>query len=152
MNPLLVCWLDYVLFLCLNLSNNTRLIRILMLQDKTFGKIIFKHGGTLILYRGRNYNPKKRPVIPLMLWKPHEPVYPRLIKSTIEGLSVNETKEMRKRGLAVPALTKLGMLIIFSNFSCQYVFEKFIDSVVNCSQKWLLCFFGTDGQRCFPLL
>lgn len=78
------------------------------LEDKTFGKIIFKHGGTLILYRGRNYNPKKRPVIPLMLWKPHEPVYPRLIKSTIEGLSVNETKEMRKRGLAVPALTKLA--------------------------------------------
>lgn len=43
-----------------------------------------------------------------MLWKPHEPIYPRLIKTTIEGLSIEETKEMRKRGLAVPALTKLG--------------------------------------------
>ncbi|XP_065864797.1 CRS2-associated factor 1, mitochondrial [Euphorbia lathyris] len=78
------------------------------LEEKTFGKIIHRHGGTLVLYRGRNYNPRKRPVIPLMLWRPHEPVYPRLIKTTIEGLSIAETKEMRKRGLAVPALTKLA--------------------------------------------
>ncbi|XP_019260044.1 PREDICTED: CRS2-associated factor 1, mitochondrial isoform X2 [Nicotiana attenuata] len=78
------------------------------LEDKTFGKIIHRHGGLLVLYRGRNYHPKKRPVIPLMLWKPHEPVYPRLVKTTIDGLSIEETKEMRKRGLAVPALTKLA--------------------------------------------
>ncbi|KAK7294972.1 hypothetical protein RJT34_17873 [Clitoria ternatea] len=78
------------------------------LEDKTFGQVISRHGGTLVLYRGRNYNPRKRPVIPLMLWKPHEPVYPRLIKTTIDGLSIQETKEMRKRGLAVPALTKLA--------------------------------------------
>lgn len=80
-----------------------------LFQDKTFGKIIHRHGGFLVLYRGRNYHPKKRPVIPLMLWRPHEPVYPKLIKTTIDGLSIEETKEMRKRGLAVPALTKLGM-------------------------------------------
>lgn len=43
-----------------------------------------------------------------MLWKPHDPVYPRLIKTTIEGLSIEETKEMRKKGLAVPPLTKLA--------------------------------------------
>ena len=78
-------------------------------QDKTFGKIIHRHGGLLVLYRGRYYHPKKRPVIPLMLWRPHEPVYPRLIKTTIDGLSIEETKEMRKRGLAVPPLTKLGI-------------------------------------------
>ncbi|CAJ2671567.1 unnamed protein product [Trifolium pratense] len=78
------------------------------LEDKTFGEIIFRYGGTLILYRGRNYNPRKRPVIPMMLWKPHEPVYPRLIKTTIDGLSIEETKAMRKRGSAVPALTKLA--------------------------------------------
>ncbi|XP_074325693.1 CRS2-associated factor 1, mitochondrial isoform X2 [Apium graveolens] len=78
------------------------------LEDKTFGKIIQRHGGLLILYRGRNYHPRKRPVIPLMLWKPQEPIYPRLIKTTIEGLSIDETKEMRKRGLAVPALTRLA--------------------------------------------
>ncbi|KGN56566.1 CRS2-associated factor 1, mitochondrial [Cucumis sativus] len=78
------------------------------LEDKTFGKIIHRHGGFLVLYRGRNYNPKKRPFIPLMLWRPHEPIYPRLIKTTIDGLSIDETKEMRKKGLAVPALTKLA--------------------------------------------
>ncbi|KAL2575555.1 hypothetical protein AAZV13_16G022300 [Glycine max] len=88
------------------------------LEDKTFGKVIFRHGGTLILYRGRNYNPKKRPVIPVMLWKPHEPVYPRLIKTTIDGLSIKETKEMRKRGLSVPALTKLGMCV-----RCIFLFQ-----------------------------
>ncbi|KAB2612748.1 CRS2-associated factor 1 [Pyrus ussuriensis x Pyrus communis] len=58
--------------------------------------------------QSRNYNPKKRPVILLTLWKPHEPVYPKLIKTTIDGLSIAKTKEMRKRGLAVLALTKLG--------------------------------------------
>lgn len=78
------------------------------IEDKTFGKIIYRHGGLLILYRGRNYNRKKRPVIPLMLWKPQEPIYPKLIKTTIDGLSIEETKEMRKQGLAVPALTKLA--------------------------------------------
>ncbi|CAH1425041.1 unnamed protein product [Lactuca virosa] len=78
------------------------------LEDKAFGKIIHRHGGSLVLYRGRNYNPKKRPIIPLMLWKPQEPIYPKLIKTTIEGLSIEETKEMRKKGLAVPALTKLA--------------------------------------------
>ncbi|KAG0494715.1 hypothetical protein HPP92_005709 [Vanilla planifolia] len=78
------------------------------LEEKTGGLIIHRHGGQLILYRGRHYNSKKRPVIPLMLWKPHEPVYPRLIKTVIDGLTVDETKEMRKRGLAVPALTRLA--------------------------------------------
>jgi hypothetical protein len=43
-----------------------------------------------------------------MLWKPAEPIYPRLIKTTIEGLTVEETKQMRKKGLHVPVLTKLG--------------------------------------------
>lgn len=80
---------------------------ITQLEDKTFGKIIHRHGGLLVLYRGRNYKPKKRPVIPLMLWKPQEPVYPKLVKTTTEGLSIVETKELRKRGLAVPALIKL---------------------------------------------
>ncbi|KAL2536464.1 CRS2-associated factor 1 [Forsythia ovata] len=78
------------------------------LEDKTFGKIIHRHGGQLVLYRGRNYHSKRRPVIPLMLWKPQEPVYPRLIKTTIDGLNIEETKKMRKRGLSAPALTKLA--------------------------------------------
>lgn len=78
------------------------------LEEKTGGLIIHRHGGQIILYKGRHYNPHKKPIIPLMLWKPHEPVYPRLIKTTIEGLTIEETKEMRKRGSAIPALTKLA--------------------------------------------
>lgn len=81
-------------------------------QEKTGGLIIHRHGGQIILYRGRHYNPKKKPVIPLMLWKPNEPVYPRLIKTVIDGLTIEVTKEMRKRGLAVPALTKLGNAVM----------------------------------------
>ncbi|KAK1431600.1 hypothetical protein QVD17_08070 [Tagetes erecta] len=76
------------------------------LEDKAFGKIIHRHGASLILYRGRNY--KKPPAIPLMLWKPKEPIYPKLIKTTVEGLTIEETKQMRKKGLALPALTKLA--------------------------------------------
>lgn len=49
-----------------------------------------------------------------MLWKPQEPIYPKLIKTTIEGLSIEETKEMRKKGLAAPALTKLGNFLSFN--------------------------------------
>ncbi|KAK2965856.1 hypothetical protein RJ640_027143 [Escallonia rubra] len=78
------------------------------LEDKTFGAIVQRHGGLLVLYRGRNYSPRKTPVIPLMLWKPQEPVYPRLIKTTIDGLSIEETKITRKRGLNAPAMTKLA--------------------------------------------
>ncbi|KAK1307617.1 hypothetical protein QJS10_CPA09g00468 [Acorus calamus] len=80
----------------------------IQIEDKTGGKIIHQHCGLIMLYRGRNYDPRKRPVIPLMLWKPHEPVYPRLIKTVIDGLTIEETKAMRKRGLQAPVLTKLA--------------------------------------------
>lgn len=108
------------------------------MQDKTFGQIISRHGGTLVLYRGRNYNPRKKPLIPLMLWKPHEPVYPRLIKTTIDGLSIEETKTMRKRGLAVPALTKLGMhffLLYVDTFWCLVSVNAVADLEVETSAK-----------------
>lgn len=61
----------------------------------------------LLLYRGRNYDPKKRPVVPVMLWKPLAPIYPKLVKNIAEGLSFEETKEMRNRGLNSNALMKL---------------------------------------------
>ncbi|KAI3833890.1 hypothetical protein MKX03_012378 [Papaver bracteatum] len=56
----------------------------LTLQDKTSGKILYKHGGLLVLYRGRHYKTKERPVIPSLF-----------------------IQEMRKRGLSVLALAKL---------------------------------------------
>ena len=80
-------------------------------QDKTGGKIIYRKINILLLYRGRSYDPKQRPVIPLMLWKPLAPIYPRLVQNVTKGLTLEETKEMRNRGLNSPALLKLSKLI-----------------------------------------
>ncbi|KAI9115578.1 hypothetical protein K1719_013247 [Acacia pycnantha] len=77
------------------------------LEDKSGGKIIYRHINILLLYRGRNYDPKNRPVIPLMLWKPYAPIYPRLVKKVIEGLTYEEMKDMRNKGLNSPPLMKL---------------------------------------------
>ena len=83
-----------------------------IVQDKTGGKIIYRNINILILYRGRNYDPKQRPDIPLMLWKPLAPIYPRLVQNVAEGLTFEETKELRNRGLNSPPLTKLSKLDI----------------------------------------
>ncbi|KAH9732237.1 CRS2-associated factor 1 [Citrus sinensis] len=80
----------------------------ILVRERIQGEPLTNAERKALVEKGRNYNPKKRPVIPLMLWRPHEPVYPKLIKTTIEGLSIEETKEMRKRRLAVPVLTKLA--------------------------------------------
>ncbi|OMP05466.1 hypothetical protein CCACVL1_01892 [Corchorus capsularis] len=85
------------------------------LEDKAGGKIIYRHINVLLLYRGRNYDPKNRPVIPLMLWKPYPPIYPRLVKNVADGLTFEETKEMRNRGLNSPALMKLTRNGVYVN-------------------------------------
>lgn len=77
------------------------------LEDKSGGKVVYRNMNILLLYRGRNYDPKKRPVVPVMLWKPLAPIYPKLVKNIAEGLSFEETKEMRNRGLNSNALMKL---------------------------------------------
>lgn len=83
------------------------------MQDKTGGRIIYRSINILILYRGRNYDPKQRPVIPLMLWKPLAPIYPKVVQNVAEGLTFEETKEMRNRGLRSPPLMKLSKLEYF---------------------------------------
>nr|XP_043607350.1 CRS2-associated factor 2, mitochondrial isoform X2 [Erigeron canadensis] len=79
------------------------------LEDKSGGKIIYRQINILLLYRGRYYDPKNRPVVPLMLWKPYPPIYPKLIKNIADGLTFEETKEMRNRGLNSPPLIKLSI-------------------------------------------
>eukprot|EP00268_Persea_americana_P028657 TRINITY_DN2779_c0_g2_i9.p1 TRINITY_DN2779_c0_g2~~TRINITY_DN2779_c0_g2_i9.p1 ORF type:complete len:330 (-),score=46.66 TRINITY_DN2779_c0_g2_i9:695-1657(-) len=96
-------------------SDCSRQINIASLQDKTGGKVIYRQINILLLYRGRYYDPKKRPVIPLMLWKPHAPIYPRLVKNVADGLTFGETKEMRNRGLNSPALMKLTSNGVYVN-------------------------------------
>nr|DAD28729.1 TPA_asm: hypothetical protein HUJ06_030197 [Nelumbo nucifera] len=83
--------------------------------DKTGGKVIYRHINILLLYRGRNYDPKNRPVIPLMLWNPYPPIYPRLVKNVADGLTFEETKEMRNRGLNSPPLMKLTRNGVYVN-------------------------------------
>ncbi|XP_031480485.1 CRS2-associated factor 2, mitochondrial [Nymphaea colorata] len=85
------------------------------LEDKTGGKVISRRTNILLLYRGRHYDPKKRPAIPLMLWKPHAPIYPKLVKYVPSGLTLEQTKEMRSRGLNSPALIKLTQNGVYVN-------------------------------------
>nr|KYP37304.1 hypothetical protein KK1_041505 [Cajanus cajan] len=85
------------------------------LEDKSGGKVIYRNINILLLYRGRNYDPKNRPVIPLMLWKPYAPIYPRLVKNVIEGLTYEETKEMRNNGLNSHPLMKLTRNGVYVN-------------------------------------
>ncbi|KAK4439806.1 CRS2-associated factor 2, mitochondrial [Sesamum alatum] len=85
------------------------------LEDKSGGKIVYRHINILLLYRGRNYDPNERPQVPVMLWKPHAPIYPKLVKDVADGLTFEETKEMRKRGLNSPPLMKFTRNGVYVN-------------------------------------
>ncbi|KAF3639500.1 CRS2-associated factor 2, mitochondrial [Capsicum annuum] len=85
------------------------------LEDKSGGKVIYRHINILLLYRGRNYDPKSRPTVPVMLWKPLAPIYPRLVKNVADGLTFEETKAMRNKGLNAPPLMKLSRNGVYVN-------------------------------------
>ncbi|KAL2940542.1 CRS2-associated factor 1 chloroplastic [Bienertia sinuspersici] len=85
------------------------------LEEKTGGKIIFRRGGVVFLFRGRNYNYKTRPRFPLMLWKPVTPVYPRLVERVPQGLTLEEATDMRKRGRELTPICKLGKNGVYVN-------------------------------------
>ncbi|KAF9615184.1 hypothetical protein IFM89_022286 [Coptis chinensis] len=93
-------------------------------REKTGGKIIYSRGGALFLFRGRNYNYRNRPRFPLMLWKPVTPVYPLLIQQVPEGLTLEEAREMRKRGRELQAICKLGKNGVYSGL-VEHVKEAF---------------------------
>lgn len=50
-----------------------------------------------------------------MLWKPYAPIYPKLVKNVADGLTFEETKEMRNRGLNSPPLMKLTRNGVYVN-------------------------------------
>ncbi|KAL9240954.1 hypothetical protein vseg_015118 [Gypsophila vaccaria] len=88
------------------------------IEEKTGGKIIHRAGGTVYLYRGRNYNYRLRPRLPVMLWKPAAPVYPKLIQDVPEGLTRQEAVEFRGKGkrlLSICKLPKNGVYISLVN-------------------------------------
>ena len=81
-------------------------------QDKTGGKIIYRSGGVLYVFRGRNYSYKTRPRIPLMLWKPASPIYPMLVPKAPVGLTGEEAYQLRVLGQKVEPLCKLGKFLL----------------------------------------
>ncbi|XP_006346224.1 CRS2-associated factor 2, mitochondrial [Solanum tuberosum] len=85
------------------------------LEEKSGGKVIYRHINILLLYRGRHYDPKSRPTVPVMLWKPLAPIYPKLVKNVAEDLTFEETKAMRNKGLNAPPLTKLSRNGVYVN-------------------------------------
>ncbi|XP_051151441.1 CRS2-associated factor 2, mitochondrial isoform X2 [Andrographis paniculata] len=85
------------------------------LEDKSGGKIIHRQINILLLYRGRNYDPNARPHIPTMLWKPLAPIYPKLVKNVPDGLTYEEAKELRNRGLNSTPLMKLTRNGVYVN-------------------------------------
>lgn len=50
-----------------------------------------------------------------MLWKPYAPIYPKLVKNVADGLTFEETKEMRNRGLNSLPLMKLTRNGVYVN-------------------------------------
>ncbi|XVF49130.1 hypothetical protein PTKIN_Ptkin03bG0243700 [Pterospermum kingtungense] len=94
------------------------------LEEKTGGKVIFRRGGVIFLFRGRNYNYKTRPRFPLMLWKPVTPMYPRLIPRVPEGLTLEEATEMRNKGRKLMPIRKLGKNGVYADL-VKHVREAF---------------------------
>ncbi|KZV17817.1 hypothetical protein F511_01626 [Dorcoceras hygrometricum] len=78
------------------------------LEQKAGGKIIHRVGGVVYIFRGRNYDHRKRPQLPVMLWKPAAPVYPKLIQDAPEGLTKEETDELREKGKGLLPICKIG--------------------------------------------
>ncbi|KAK7314425.1 hypothetical protein VNO77_32948 [Canavalia gladiata] len=78
------------------------------LEERTGGEVIYRHAGTVYLFRGRYYNYKTRPRLPLMRWKPFSPVYPRLIKRNPEGLTLERATDMRRKGRNLIPIRKLA--------------------------------------------
>ncbi|KAK7398978.1 hypothetical protein VNO78_10152 [Psophocarpus tetragonolobus] len=104
------------------------------LEERTGGKIIYRKGGVLYLFRGRNYNYKTHPRFPLMLWKPVPPVYPRLIQRVPEGLTLEEATKMRQKGSTLIPICKLGKNGVYCNLvnTVREAFEECELVRINC--------------------
>lgn len=98
-------------------------------QEKSGGKIIRRSKSMLYVFRGRNYNWNTRPQIPLMLWKPPAPIYPPVVQSVPEGLSVEEADNLRALGRRIHCLCRLS-----KNASSVHIIEiAFLEvTTLNC--------------------
>ena len=51
-----------------------------------------------------------------MLWRPYAPIYPKLVKNVADGLTFEETKELRNKGLNSHPLMRLSKSELGSEF------------------------------------
>ncbi|KAH7373241.1 hypothetical protein KP509_17G046000 [Ceratopteris richardii] len=111
---LLICIYDYwtrervVRVKCMGVATVDMDNIVFQIEDKTGGKVIHRAGGTLHVFRGRYYNNKYRPNIPKMLWRPHSPIYPKLVVETPGGLKRQEANALRKRGHDILPICKIA--------------------------------------------
>ncbi|KAL2629644.1 hypothetical protein R1flu_014330 [Riccia fluitans] len=101
-----------------------------VIEEKTGGVVISRAGGTVYLFRGRNYNYKDRPKIPLMLWKPPTPIYPKLIVPVPEGLTEEEAKLLRGKARRTEPLCKLSKNGVYMNLVEDVRAQFTVDEVV----------------------
>lgn len=73
-------------------------------------------------------------MIPLMLWKPYAPIYPKLVKNVAEGLTFEETKELRNRGLNSAPLMKLSEYRFGFRMKCLFFFSYIINDSLHIQQ------------------
>ncbi|KAG6555815.1 hypothetical protein Mapa_002455 [Marchantia paleacea] len=101
-----------------------------VLEEKTGGVVISRAGGTIYLFRGRNYQYKTRPKFPLMLWKPPTPIYPKLIVPVPEGLTEDEAKLLRAKARRTEPLCKLSKNGVYMNLVADVRAQFSVDEVV----------------------
>ncbi|KAF9589223.1 hypothetical protein IFM89_020661 [Coptis chinensis] len=73
--------------------------------------------------------------------EPLAPIFPKLAKKVVEGLTFEETKEMRNRGLNAPALMKL----IRESFKTEEVVRNWFLVFLSClklAKSW-----GKDKEK-----
>ncbi|MCO5567190.1 hypothetical protein L7F22_020878 [Adiantum nelumboides] len=111
---LIICVYDYwtrermVRVKCMGVATVDMDNMVFQIEDKTGGKVIHRAGGTLHVFRGRYYNNKDRPYIPQMLWRPHSPVYPKLVTEAPGGLKRQAANALRKRGRELLPICRLA--------------------------------------------
>lgn len=109
----------------------------LFVQERTGGKIIRRLGGVVYLFRGRNYDHQKRPKLPVMLWKPATPVYPKLIQDAPEGLTKEAADSLRAKGKSLLPICKLG--IFFPVSLMMHLLVMFLPRLMMGSSLGLRC-------------
>ncbi|KAG6552368.1 hypothetical protein Mapa_006222 [Marchantia paleacea] len=101
------------------------------LEEKTGGKVIHRNLGVVYLYRGRDYDPKFAPKLPVMHQRKKTPAKRLPIPF---GLTKDDVNALRARGKELPALCKLAKNGVYVTLldDVRKAFEKSDLVRVNC--------------------